>query len=249
MQTCAIKRFLVFPSWGLFFQAKVTFQKQVKHKSKFLQNFAWHLVAGSASDTAASNVHSYGHETLTSIAPNCCWVQVHVTPILAQPLLTDPYVQLCDNDPATHAINKGSGKHQPLNNLIGSHWAWHNRQQLTQILKRVPSKANIADPFSRRDFTIAESLGWKTLQAPTEHLIPTVHKIVGNATFAHQQGFTNNSAIQQFRMELTKWTDQRQRNMMTTTLCVNHMLYVVATTGKNRRRGLVLTQISWQSHT
>ena len=131
------------------------------------------------------------------------WAAI-ITPILVQPILTDPYIQLCDNDPATHAINKGSGKHQPLNNLIGSHWAWHNRQQLTQILKRVPSKANIADPFSRRDFTIAESLGWRTLPAPTEQLIPTVHKIVGNATFAHQQGFCNHCAIRQFHTEVTK---------------------------------------------
>ena len=159
-----------------------------------------------------------------------------------------PYVQLCDNDPATHAINKGSGKHQPLNNLIGSHWAWHNRHQLTQILKRVPSKANIADPFSRRDFTIAESLGWNIFQAPTEHLIPTVHKIVGNATFAHQQGLSQNDAIHQFRRNLwyhrTKTADTKRA-----TLCVNHMSWVVATTGKNRRRGLVLTQILWRSHT
>ena len=129
------------------------------------------------------------------------WAAI-ITPVLTQPLLTNPYVQLCDNDSATHAINKGSGKHQPLNNLIGSHWAWHNRHQLTQILKRVPSKANIADPFSRRDFTIAESLGWNILQAPTEHLIPTVHKIVGNTTFAHQQGLSQNEAIHQFRKNL-----------------------------------------------
>ena len=125
------------------------------------------------------------------------WAAI-VTPVLVKPLLTHPYIQLCDNDPATHAINKGSGKHQPLNNLIGSHWAWHNRQQLTQILKRVPSKANIADPFSRRDFTIATTLGWTILQAPTEHLVQTMNKIVGNPSFAHKHGFDNTPAIQQF---------------------------------------------------
>ena len=179
------------------------------------------------------------------------WAAI-ITPVLIQPLLTNPYVQLCDNDPATHAINKGSGKHQPLNNLIGSHWAWHNRHQLTQILKRVPSKANIADPFSRRDFTIAESLGWNIFQAPTEHLIPTVHKIVGNATFAHQQGFSQNDAIHQFRKNLwyhrTKTCDTKRA-----TLCVNNVSWVVATTGKNRRRRLVLLVASllkylWPTH-
>ena len=39
----------------------------------------------------------------------------------------------------------------------------------------------------------------------------------------------------------------RQSTMMTATLCVNHMLHVVATTGKNRRRGWVLTQIPWKA--
>ena len=128
------------------------------------------------------------------------WAAI-VTPALVKPLLTHPYIQLCDNDPATHAINKGSGKHQPLNNLIGSHWAWHNRQQLTQILKRVPSKANIADPFSRRDFTIATTLGWTILQAPTEHLVHTMNRIVGNPSFAHKHGFDNTPAIQQFHTQ------------------------------------------------
>ena len=111
---------------------------------------------------------------------------------------TPIYTTMRQRSSDTHAINKGSGKHQPLNNLIGSHWAWHNRQQLTQILKRVPSKANIADPFSRRDFTIATTLGWTILQAPTEHLVQTMNKIVGNPSFAHKHGFDNTPAIQQF---------------------------------------------------
>ena len=61
------------------------------------------------------------------------WAAI-ITPVLIRPLLTDTYIQLCDIDAATHAIIKGSGKHMPLNNLIGAHWTWHNRQQLRQIL-------------------------------------------------------------------------------------------------------------------
>ena len=76
------------------------------------------------------------------------WTAV-IAPVLFQPLLTQPYIQLCDNEASKHAIIKGTGKHQPLNNIIGAHWTWHNRCQLHQILDRVPSKANIADPFSR----------------------------------------------------------------------------------------------------
>ena len=42
------------------------------------------------------------------------WAAI-ITPILVKPLLTPTYIQLCDNDAATHAIIKGS----PLNNLLG----------------------------------------------------------------------------------------------------------------------------------
>lgn len=129
------------------------------------------------------------------------WAAI-IAQVLIQPLLTQPYIRLWDNDPATHAINKGSGRHQPLNKLIGSHWAWHNRQQLTQILRRAPSKANIADPFSRRDFSISDSLGWKVLSTPTEQLIPTIHKVVGNPSFAHKTGFNHNPSVQSFQKQL-----------------------------------------------
>ena len=79
------------------------------------------------------------------------WTAV-IAPVLFHPILTKPYIQLCDNEASKHAIIKGTGRHQPLNNIIGAHWTWHNRYQLHQILDRVPSKANIADPFSRGDF-------------------------------------------------------------------------------------------------
>ena len=84
------------------------------------------------------------------------WTAI-IAPVLFQPLLTRPYIQLCENEASKQAILKGTGKHQPLNNTIGSRWTWNNRCQLHQIPDRVPSKANIADPFSRGDFTIANT--------------------------------------------------------------------------------------------
>lgn len=83
------------------------------------------------------------------------WAAIIITPILIKPLLTPTYIQLCDNDAATHAIIKGSGSHAPLNDLLGSHWTWHNRHCLRQILHRVPTHANIADPSAE-----------ETLQSP-----------------------------------------------------------------------------------
>ena len=126
------------------------------------------------------------------------WAAI-ITPILIKPLLTSTYIQLCDNDAATHAIIKGSGSHAPLNNLIGSHWTWHNRECLRQILHRVPTHANIADPFSRGDFSISKQLNWPVLEPPTNRLLTTTKKIIGDSTFAHDIGFTQDPYIQQFQ--------------------------------------------------
>ncbi len=126
------------------------------------------------------------------------WAAI-ITPILVKPLRTPTYIQLCDNDAATHAIIKGSGSHAPLNNLLGSHWTWRNRHCLRQILRRVPTYANIADPFSREDFTIAEQLHWPVLEPPTSRLLGTTKKIIGDSRFAHQTGFTEDPYVRQFQ--------------------------------------------------
>ena len=47
------------------------------------------------------------------------WTAV-IAPVLFHPILTRPYIQLCDNEASKHAIIKGTGKHQPLNNIIGA---------------------------------------------------------------------------------------------------------------------------------
>ena len=114
------------------------------------------------------------------------WAAI-ITPVLVQPLLTPTYIQLCDNDAATHAIIKGPGKHMPLNNLLGAHWTWHNRHSLKQTRHRVPTHANIADPFSREDFSIAKQLQWHILEPPTK------------SHFAHNIGFSQDPFIQQFQ--------------------------------------------------
>ena len=93
----------------------------------------------------------------------------------------------------------------PLNNIIGAHWTWHNRCQLHQILDRVPSKANIADPFSRGDFDIAHQHGWKILRTPHKEILQRTFKIIGDALFAHTTGFSNLSGLQAFHDMLWTW--------------------------------------------
>ena len=125
------------------------------------------------------------------------WAAI-IAPVLFRPVLTTPYIQLCDNEASKHAILKGTGKHQPLNNLIGSHWTWHNRSQLHQVLDRVPSKANIADPFSRGDFSIATDRGWRILRPPHTEILRRTFKIIGDTSFAHEHGFDGPPGVSKF---------------------------------------------------
>ena len=125
------------------------------------------------------------------------WAAI-IAPVLLQPLLTPQYAQLCDNEAAKMAIIKGAGKHQPMNNLLGSHWAWHNRRQITPHMFRVPSKANIADPFSRMDFDISTQLGWRVLEPPHRAILKRTFQILGNTSFAHETGFENVQDIKTF---------------------------------------------------
>ena len=125
------------------------------------------------------------------------WAAI-IAPVLFRPVLTTPYIQLCDNEASKHAILKGTGKHQPLNNLIGSHWTWHNRSQLHQVLDRVPSKANIADPFSRGDFSIATDRGWRILRPPHTEILRRTFKIIGDTSFAHENGFDGLPGVSKF---------------------------------------------------
>lgn len=122
------------------------------------------------------------------------WTAI-IAPVLFRPLLTKPYIQLCDNEVSKHAILKG----QPLNNIIGSHWTWHNRCQLHQILDRVPSKANIADPFSRGDFTIiAHTHGWRIIRTPHTSILQRTCTIIGDSFFAHTTGFSEVTGLRDF---------------------------------------------------
>ena len=91
------------------------------------------------------------------------WAAI-ITPRKIKPVLSSTYIQLCDNDAATHAIIKGSGSHAPLNNLIGSHWTWRDREQ---ILHRVPTHANIASAEETSPSPTNLMAGPRTTYQPT----------------------------------------------------------------------------------
>ena len=121
-----------------------------------------------------------------------------IAPVIFRPWITDTYLQLCDNEAAKHAIRRGVGKHQPLNCLLGAHWTWHNRQQLQLHIARVPTHANIADPFSRHDMSLASKHHWQILEPPMHALHKRTCKIIGDIEFAHAVGFDDIKELQQF---------------------------------------------------
>ena len=70
--------------------------------------------------------------------------------------------------------------------------------KITPHMFRVPSKANIADPFSRMDFDISTQLGWRVLEPPHRAILKRTVQILGNTSFAHETGFENVQDIKTF---------------------------------------------------
>ena len=95
-----------------------------------------------------------------------------IAPVLFQPLLMPQYVKLCENEAAKLAIIKGTGKHQPINNLIGSHWAWRNRRQ------------------------VSTQLGWQLLEPPHRAILKRIFQILGATSVAHETGFDHVTDIE-----------------------------------------------------
>ena len=117
------------------------------------------------------------------------WVAI-LAPMIFRPLLDDYYVQCCDNEASRHALLRGVGKHQPLNCLVAAHWTWHNRQGLSHRLERVPTKANISDPFSRFEDT-EEYHEWVQLSVDWNPWTHRALRVIGDLEFACTSGFSD----------------------------------------------------------
>ena len=74
-------------------------------------------------------------------------------------LLQGPYILWEDNEPAKSALIKGHTGSEILNHLIGEFWEAAAISSTSPWLARVPSKDNVADAVSRRDFAMMEALG------------------------------------------------------------------------------------------
>ena len=68
-------------------------------------------------------------------------------------------------------------------------------------IARVPTHANIADPFSRHDMTLALTHGWQVMGPPLRALQKRTCRIVGDVEFAHDVGFDERKELQQFHKQ------------------------------------------------
>ena len=82
-------------------------------------------------------------------------------------LLQGPYLLWEVNEPAKSALIKGHTGSEILNRLIGGFWEAAALTSASPWLARVPSKDNVADAVSRRDFATMEALGATESPLPT----------------------------------------------------------------------------------
>ena len=74
--------------------------------------------------------------------------------------LPEDWVAFIDNAAGQGALNKGYGRDASVNGLLPAFWALAARQSWRPTFFRVTSEANIADPISRPDCTLAVRQGW-----------------------------------------------------------------------------------------
>ena len=75
--------------------------------------------------------------------------------------LPEDWVAFIDNAAGQWALNKGYGRDSSVNGFLSAFWSMASLQSWRPTLFRVTSEANIADPISRADCTLAIRHGWK----------------------------------------------------------------------------------------
>lgn len=91
----------------------------------------------------------------------------------------------CDNVAGQFALTKGFGRDRRVNRLLACYTKWLTNAGLHPFWRRVSSKANISDPISRRDLTLAIKHGWKEITVEWNDL----YKLLAKATSSLQKAF------------------------------------------------------------
>ena len=85
--------------------------------------------------------------------------------------LPEDWVAFINNAAGQWALNKGYGRDASVNGLLSAFWAMAARQSWRPTFFRVTSKANIADPISRADCTLAVRHGWTQADTNLEAIL------------------------------------------------------------------------------
>ena len=94
--------------------------------------------------------------------------------VVLRPWLPDAIWCWCDNTASETALGKGYGRDRKINRLLACVWTYVSLGQFDPHWRRVASSANISDPISRQDFTIAEANHWHKIEAPWEEIYQTL---------------------------------------------------------------------------
>ena len=79
------------------------------------------------------------------------------------PALAGPYWSFVDNTAAQHALTRGYSGNAAANAVVSAFWVAAAGYTACPWFERVPSKANISDAVSRRDFAYAVDQKWRHL--------------------------------------------------------------------------------------
>ena len=79
------------------------------------------------------------------------------------PFLRTHYISFCDNEAAKHALLKGYGKDECINNMLGMFWTNCATAGRSPWFERVTSEANLSDEISRDNMQLVKQSGWNII--------------------------------------------------------------------------------------
>ena len=112
------------------------------------------------------------------------WAQVVVS-LAFGPYLGTHYVSFCDNEAAKHALLKGYGKDECINNMLGLFWTNFAIEGRSPWFERVTSKANLSDEISREDMTLVKKSRWHTIDLDLTITYEILIRAARGIEFAH----------------------------------------------------------------
>ena len=99
------------------------------------------------------------------------------------PALSSHFWSFVDNSAAQFAMTKGYTADDSVNHLTSLYWCFCANARLAPWFDRVPSKAQLADGVSRRDFSIPEAYSWQVLHVDFSPLYEFLLRVILDQSF------------------------------------------------------------------